>query len=75
MTQAQDSLRGQVGDLVIVEGHRVGEGRRVGEIMELLGEAGHEHYRVHWADDHESVFFPSSDSIIQKAEPRKKRKR
>ena len=68
MTPAQDSSRAQVGDLVIVEGHRIGEARRIGEILEVLGEAGHEHYRVHWDDDHESVFYRSSDSTIQKAE-------
>ena len=74
MTQAQDPSRAHVGDLVIVEGHRIGEARRIGEIMEVLGEAGHEHYRVRCHDDHESVFYPSSDSTIQKAAPRKKRK-
>ena len=74
MTPAQDSSRARVGDLVIVEGHRVGEARRIGEILDVLGEAGHEHYRVRWDDDHESVFYPSSDSTIQKAEPRKKRR-
>jgi uncharacterized protein DUF1918 len=46
MTQAQDPPRAQIGDLVIVEGHRVGEARRIGEILELLGEPGHEYYRV-----------------------------
>jgi hypothetical protein len=35
----------------------------------VLGEAGHEHYRVRWDDDHESVFYPSSDSTIQKPRP------
>ena len=74
MSPAQDSPRAQVGDLVIVEGHRIGEARRIGEILEVLGEARHEHYRVRWDDDHESVFYPSSDSTIQKAEPRTKRK-
>ncbi len=74
MTHAQDSSRAQVGDLVIVEGHRIGEARRIGEILEVLGEAGHEHYRVRWDDGHESVFYPSSDSTIQHAEQRKKRK-
>jgi Domain of unknown function (DUF1918) len=58
---------------VIVEGHRIGEARRIGEILERLGEAGHEHYRVRWDDGHESVFYPSSDSTIQKAERRKRR--
>jgi len=51
MTPAQDSTRAHVGDLVIVEGHRVGEARRIGEILEVLGEAGHEQYRVRWDDD------------------------
>jgi hypothetical protein len=27
-----------------------GSARRIGEILELLGEAGHEHYRVRWDD-------------------------
>ena len=31
MTPAQDSARAKVGDLVIVEGHRIGEARRIGE--------------------------------------------
>jgi len=48
--------------------------RLAGSAREVLGEAGHEHYRVRWDDDHESVFYPSSDSTIQQAEPRKKRK-
>lgn len=73
MARAHDSTAGQVGDLVIVEGHRIGEARRIGEILERLGEAGHEHYRVRWDDGHESVFYPSSDSTIQKAERKKKK--
>jgi hypothetical protein len=59
---------------VVVEGYRVGEARRIGEILELLGEAGHEHYRIRWDDEHESVFYRSSDATIQHAEQRKKRK-
>jgi Domain of unknown function (DUF1918) len=74
MANAQDSPRAHAGDLVIAEGHRIGEARRVGEILEVLGGAGHEHYRVRWDDHHESVFYPSSDSTIQTAAPRKKRK-
>ena len=74
MSPAQDSPRAQVGDLVIVEGHRIGEARRIGEILEVLGQPGHEHYRVRWDDDHESVFYPSSDSTIQRPAPRKKRR-
>ncbi len=46
----------------------------IGEILEVLGKAGHEHYRVRWETDRESVFYPSSDSTIQHAKPRKKSK-
>jgi len=73
MTPAQDSPRAQVGDLVIVEGHRIGEARRIGEILEVLGQPGHEHYRVRWDDDHERVFYPSSDATIERPAPRKRR--
>ncbi len=74
MAQLENGLRARVGDLVVVEGRRVGQGRRIGEILEVLGESGREHYRVRWESDRESVFYPSSDSTTQKAAPKKKRK-
>jgi Domain of unknown function (DUF1918) len=67
MARSKVSSETRAGDLVVIEGHRVGEGRRVGEILEVLGDPGHEHYRVRWDDDHESVFYPSSDAIVQHA--------
>jgi hypothetical protein len=74
VAQTENGARGRVGDLVVVEGHRVGQGRRIGEILEVLGEPGREHYRVRWDADRESVFYPSSDSTIQPAKPKKKSK-
>ncbi len=71
MTQEQDSPKARTGDLVIVAGHKVGEDRRVGEVLEVLGDAGHEHYRVRWEDGHESVFYPSNDATIQHARPKR----
>ena len=73
MVKAPDSSETHAGDVVVVEGHRVGQGRRIGEILEVLGSPGHEHYRVHWDDDHESVFYPSSDAIIQHAEHKQRK--
>ena len=75
MARTEDGLRARVGDLVIVEGRRVGQGRRIGEILEVLGQAGHEHYRVHWETDRETVFYPSNDSTIQKVKSKNKRKK
>ena len=67
MVPTKDALRGQPGDVVIVEGYRVGESRRLGEILEVLGTPGHEHYRVRWEEGRETVFYPSSDATIQAA--------
>jgi hypothetical protein len=74
MAQTKEAQGARPGDLVIVEGHRVGESRRVGEIIEVLGEPGHEHYRVRWDDGRETVFYPSSDAIVQPAKVDKGRK-
>jgi hypothetical protein len=57
----------QVGDLVLIRGHRVGEHARIGEILEVLGAPGHEHYRVQWDDGRASIFTPGSDAVIQHA--------
>jgi Domain of unknown function (DUF1918) len=58
--------------VVVIEGHRTGESRRVGEILEVPGGPGHEHYSVRSDDDREIVFFPSNDATIQPAKQSKK---
>ena len=32
---------------------------RRGQVLEVLGGAGHLHYRVRWDERHESLFFPT----------------
>lgn len=60
----------EVGDAVSVGGRRLhGAGRR-GEIVEVLGEAGHVRYRVRWEDGRESIFHPGPDAVL---EPRRRR--
>ncbi|MGH8973425.1 MAG: DUF1918 domain-containing protein [Acidimicrobiia bacterium] len=63
----------QVGDRIIVEGNRVGQGRRDGEIVEVIDAPGPRHYRVRWSDLHESIFFPSSDARVVVKKPQPKR--
>ncbi len=53
------------GDLVVIEAHRVGQAHRTGEILEILGSPGHEHYLVRWEDETETVFYPSNDAKIE----------
>ncbi len=55
----------EVGDLVVITGHRVGEQEQVGEILEVIGDPAHERYRVRWDDGRESVFYPGSDATIR----------
>ncbi len=52
------------GDLIEIEAHHLGGAHRKGEILEVLGEPGHEHFRVRWEDDTETIFYPSSDAHV-----------
>ncbi len=53
-----------VGDRVEVAGHRVGDAPRSGEIVEVLGAARNQHFRVRWDDRHVSLLYPGSDVAI-----------
>jgi hypothetical protein len=46
------------GDWIEVSG-LPGRSPRRGQVLEVLGEPGHEHYRVRWDEQHESIFFPT----------------
>jgi len=47
-----------VGDWLETRGIH-GEPARRGRIDEILGEPGHEHYKVHWDEQHESIVYPA----------------
>jgi hypothetical protein len=59
-----ESRNGQAGEVIEIEAHHLGEGRRIGEILEVLDPGEHEHYWVRWDDGRESLFYPSSDAHI-----------
>ncbi len=67
MAETKQAFRAKPGDLVVIEEHRVGEAKRFGEIVEVLGEPEREHYRVRWDDDRETIFYPSNDATIKPA--------
>jgi hypothetical protein len=56
----------RVGDWL--EAHGIhGEPARRGEIVEVLGEPGHEHYKVRWDEQHESIVYPADGvNIVHK---------
>lgn len=60
-------MEAHAGDHVIVQGPKVGAPARTGEIIEVLPHDGGEHYRVRWDDQRESIFFPSSDTLIEES--------
>lgn len=61
-----DWRQARVGDVIEITGHHVGDAPRAGEILELLGEPGHEHFKVRWEDGRESIFYPSSDAALRR---------
>lgn len=54
------------GDQIVVETTTLEAPRRRGEVLEVIGEGDHEHYRVRWDDGHESVYFPGPDARVQR---------
>ena len=58
------------GDQIVVETATLNAARRHGEVLEVLGDGELEHYRVRWADGHESVYFPGPDARVQPRGPR-----
>jgi hypothetical protein len=66
MTQLEPNEQLQPGDLVVIKSHHIGDHGRTGEILELLGEPGHEHFKVLWEDGRETIFFPSNDAVIER---------
>ncbi|HEX2772254.1 MAG TPA: DUF1918 domain-containing protein [Micromonosporaceae bacterium] len=61
-------MKANIGDRLIVEGARVGEARRICEIIALRHEDGSPPYVVRWLNDgHEGLYFPGSDSHVEAA--------
>ena len=54
------------GDIVEVVGHRLGDAARYGEILEVLGEPKHPHFRVRWEDGRQSLLYAGSDIVISR---------
>jgi hypothetical protein len=63
-------MQAQVGDRLVIKGHRVGEHERDAEILEVRGADGGPPYLVRWYHDgHEGLFFPGSDASVEHAPP------
>jgi hypothetical protein len=67
MSTGQES-NARIGDWIETRGVH-GKPSRRGEIVELLGSGDHEHYRVRWDEQHESIVYPADGVIIIPREP------
>jgi hypothetical protein len=71
MATRQAKGEARVGDWIEARGLH-GKSSRRGEIIEVLGQAEHEHYRVRWDEKHESIVYPADGVAIM---PRERRSR
>ena len=63
-------MQAQVGDEIVVHGHRTGEPDRDCEVIEVHGENGGPPYVVRWGDDgHQTLFFPGPDATVRHLHP------
>lgn len=70
MNEQQQPVHAEVGDVIVIRGHHVGDPERMGEILEVSGEPSHVRCRVRWDDGHESTLSPGSDAVVRHAHPR-----
>jgi Ala-tRNA(Pro) deacylase len=56
------------GDVIVVNGRRVGERARHGEILDVLGRPERPHFVVQWDDGHESILYPGETTTIEQQE-------
>lgn len=59
-------MQAQVGDRLVIKGHRLGEPDRDAEILEVHGPDGTPPFVVRWEEDGRiGTFFPGSDAVVQ----------
>ncbi|MFD5286171.1 DUF1918 domain-containing protein [Streptomyces rubrogriseus] len=58
-------MRANVGDLVYVHEHQVGQEAYAAEIIEIRGQDGAPPYLVMYPDGHQVLVFPGPDAVIE----------
>jgi hypothetical protein len=63
-------VKAEVGDRLIIAGHRVGRHDRDCEVLEVRGASGAPPYFVRWGDSgQEAPYFPGSDARVEPYAP------
>jgi Domain of unknown function (DUF1918) len=58
-------MKGNVGDVLVIESRSAEQHRREGKIIEVHGEDGAPPFVVRWPDGHEGLCFPGPDSHVR----------
>lgn len=59
-------MHAHVGDALTIDGHKVGEPKRTGEVVEVRGENGGPPYRVRWDQTGTTtLLFPGPDCHVR----------
>jgi carbamate kinase len=66
-------LAPRAGDWLVQEGRSFDAPGRRGQILEVLGAPGHEHYRVRWDEEHESIVYPAGGVTFERISRRTRR--
>lgn len=61
-------MKAHEGDHVVVEGARVGQGRRAGDVVRVESRGDAERLWVRWEDGHESLYIPGPDARVEPRE-------
>ena len=75
MTKTIHGKPARAGDEIVVSGHSVGTSERKATIVEVLGEQGHERFRLRWEDGHESILSPGEDAVLHRPTARRAKSR
>jgi hypothetical protein len=73
VTAMHSRVEARVGDWLEARGIH-GEPARRGQIVEVLGQPGHERYRVRWDEQHESIVFPADGVTVVRHGPTRPRR-
>jgi len=59
------AVQAHKGDRLVIDGKKVGQHQRSGEVLDVEGASDHQRLRVRWDDGHESLFMPGFGARIE----------
>ncbi|MGH9135436.1 MAG: DUF1918 domain-containing protein [Acidimicrobiales bacterium] len=66
-------MQANVGDRIVIKGHKVGDPEREGEVLETRGPDGGSPYLVRWTDGTEGLIYPGSDATVESGKRSRRR--